>query len=679
MHIQRLDPDKLFEAYGIQVQMLYPWPGVVEPPFGAAWAVVAPGGQSKHHAHQEGETFIFAKGQGVMRVGDESHEVKGGDVVFQPPFHQHTLENTSETEDLLFLTVWWEDLALWATRQKEQVVAAETPRPARTMVSAAPPTPNGDLHVGHLSGPYLAGDIHARYLRSQGVDARYIFGTDDNQSYTKTNGVRLGLGPQEAADKLAGEIKATLDAAGIELAEFVRPNASPHHVRMTQEFFRKLYDGGHLVAKETPTPWCDTCERYLYEAYIRGRCPHCGSPSGGNLCEDCGRPNDCVDLLDAVCTVCGNAPSRRNFKRLFFPLSRWEKELKEFHLKVGMNPSLRSLCEQVITAGLPDMTVTHVSDWGIPVPVEGFEDQRIFVWCEMAPRYFSYAEHLGGRDLYWKSEDGEFVHCFGFDNGFYYAVFLPAMWMAYDRDLKMPAAFIMNEFYRLDGLKFSTSRRHAIWGRELLADVPSDVMRFYLAWTAPEVEGTNFTLADFEEVCDRELGGTWQEWLTVLGERTRREFAGRVPATGDWTAEHHRFFERLKAMTAEVATAYEARTFSPQQAVRLLSELVREARRFGKAEENWRRVAERGEERRTAGALELLAAKQLAVLAAPILPDFADRLWLDLGYAEPLSSHRWEVTPSWVPADQRIGSLGMGEPYFPNVRESLETRRQPAA
>ena len=679
MHIQRLDPDKLFEAYGIQVQMLYPWPGVVEPPFGAAWAVVAPGGQSKHHAHQEGETFIFAKGQGVMRVGDDSHEVKGGDVVFQPPFHQHTLVNTSETEDLLFLTVWWEDLALWATRQKEQVVVAEGQRPARTMVSAAPPTPNGDLHVGHLSGPYLAGDIHTRYLRSRGVDARYIFGTDDNQSYTKTNGVRLGLGPQEAADKLAGEIKATLDAAGIELAEFVRPNASPHHVRMTQEFFRKLYDEGHLVAKETPSPWCDTCQRYLYEAYIRGRCPHCGSPSGGNLCEDCGRPNDCVDLLDAVCTQCGNAPSRRNFKRLFFPLSRWAEELKEFHLQVGMNPSLRSLCEQVITAGLPDMTVTHVSDWGIPVPVEGFEDQRIFVWCEMAPRYFSYAEHLGGRDAYWKSEDGEFVHCFGFDNGFYYAVFLPAMWMAYDRGLKLPAAFIMNEFYRLDGLKFSTSRRHAIWGRELLADVPSDVMRFYLAWTAPEAEGTNFTLSDFEEVCDRELGGAWQEWLTVLGERTRREFAGKVPATGDWTDEHHRFFERLKAVTAEVGTAYEARTFSPQRVVRTLSELAREARRFGKAEENWRRVAERGEERRTAGALELLAAKQLAVLAAPILPDFADRLWLDLGYAEPLSSHRWEVTPSWVPPGQRIGALGQGEPYFPNVRESLETRRQPAA
>ncbi len=673
MHIQRLDPEKLFEAYGIQVQMLYPWKDVVEPPFGAAWAVVPPGGSTKHHAHQEGETFFFVRGQGVMRIGDDSVAVGPGSVCYQTPFDHHTLTNTSDSEELVFLTVWWEDLRLWADKKQ----SAPAARPRRTMVSAAPPTPNGDLHVGHLSGPYTAGDVHARYLRLRGVDARYIFGTDDNQSYTKTNAARLGLGPQEGGDRMAADIKATLDAAEIDLAEFVRPNSSPHHVRMTRDFFRRLYDGGHLEARETLSPWCETCERYLYEAYIRGRCPHCGSPSGGNLCEDCGRPNDCIDLLDAVCTQCGNPPARRAFTRLFFPISRWEQELREFHRNVAMNPSLRSLCEQVLDAGAPDMAVTHVSDWGIPVPVDGFEDQRIFVWCEMAPRYLSYAQHLAGPDGswedYWKSDDAEFVHCFGFDNGFYYAVFLPAMWMACDRSLKLPKAFIMNEFYRLDGLKFSTSRRHAIWGRELLADVPADVMRFYLAWTCPETEGTNFTLDDFEETCDRELGA-WQAWLAEVGERVRKNHGGKVPSTGDWTVEQRRFFNRIEELTAEAATAYEAPTFSPQRAARVLCELVREAHRFGKTEEAWRRVPSRSEERRTATALDLLAAKTLAVLAAPLCPEFAGRLWNDLGFTDP---PRWEERASWVPSGQTIGDLAM--PYFPNVRQSLQARKQPAA
>ena len=117
MHIQRLDPEKLFEAYGVQVQMLYPWQDVVEPPFGAAWAVVPPGGSTKHHAHQEGETF-FVRGRGVMRVGDESVEVQAGDVTFHDPFDHHTLTNTSDSEELVFLTVWWEDSGCGRTRNE---------------------------------------------------------------------------------------------------------------------------------------------------------------------------------------------------------------------------------------------------------------------------------------------------------------------------------------------------------------------------------------------------------------------------------------------------------------------------------------------------------------------------------------------------------------------------------
>ncbi|RPH57604.1 methionine--tRNA ligase, partial [bacterium] len=311
-----------------------------------------------------------------------------------------------------------------------------------------------------------------------------------------------------------------------------------------------------------------------------------------------------------------------------------------------------------------------------------YEDQRIFVWLEMAPRYLAYARHLageeGGWESYWKAGDAAVVQCFGFDNGFYYGVFLPALFRAFDPEMRLASAFIMNEFYRLDGLKFSTSRRHAIWGRELIADVPADVVRYYLAATCPEAEGTNFTLEDFAATVERELLGSWQTWLGELASRVA-ELGGKVPSTGDWTPEHRRFFSRLETYSAEAAQAYEAATFSPQRAVRAMNELVREARRFAKAEESWRRVPARSEERRTAVALELLAAKLLAVTAAPILPDFAGRLWRDLGYETPLDGHRWEdERPSWVPSGQDTGALA-AEPYFPSVREALETRQRTAA
>ena len=679
MLIQRLDPAKFRASDDIKVQPVLPVAGVVEPPFGAVWTVIEPGGSTRHRDPREGEAFFVMRGEGRMRVGDETFEVRAGDVVFQPPLRAHVLENTSATEELAFIAVSWEDTTMRAGRR--EAVPRNPARPRRTLVTAAPPTPNGDLHLGHLSGPYLAGDVHARYLRLCGVDATFGFGTDDNQSYVQTNGDRLGMGAQESADGLAGEIRQTLETAGIELGLFSRPNASPTHVPLVQAFFRRLYDEGELVEKEAPAPFCDTCDRYLYEAWVRGGCPHCGETTGGNGCEGCGRPNDCADLVDPVCTRCGSRAALRLCKRLFFPLSRHEGRLRQLYLEVGMNTSLRSLCEQILAAGAPDVCVTHPAKWGIPVPVAGYEDQIIWVWCEMAPRYLSYAHELNlTRGLaedwthYWKSEEADVVQCFGFDNGFYYGMLVPALLLAFDPGIRLPSALVMNEFYLLDGKKFSTSRRHAIWGRELIGPpsgqtpgkVPADAVRFYLAWDNPEVESTSFNLEEFHATAERELVHGWGGWLAELGAKVERERGGEVPHAGGWTEDHRRFYRRLEDLTAQAATAYEARTFSPQLAARTLAELVRAGRRFGKAEAHWRRVEGRSGERRTGLALELLAAKQLAVLAAPLLPRFAARLWRELGYDAPLAAHRWEERPAWVPGGQHLRGLGAA-PYFPGI------------
>jgi methionyl-tRNA synthetase len=553
---------------------------------------------------------------------------------------------------------------------------------ARIMVTAAPPTPNGDLHLGHLSGPYLAADILTRYLRLRGTDAHYMCGSDDNCNYVHTNAARLGLGAQEGADRMVADIEATLRAARIEVEQFVRPNASPIYRETVQEMFRRLHDTGRLEEREVPSPYCEGCARYLYEAYIKGHCPHCGALSGGNYCEECAWPNHCSDLRDAYCTQCGKPAARRPCRRLFFPLSRYARELRAMHRQVAMSPRLRAFCEKALAAGLADLAVSHVGDWGIPVPVAGFDDQRIWVWCEMAPRYLAYARHLGGGwERFWKADDAAVVQCFGSDNAFFYALFVPALLHAYDPAIRPPAAYVMNEFYRLDGRKFSTSRRHAIWGRDLLADVPGDVVRHYLAATCPEVESTNFELASFAETADRELLGEWQPWLEELARRLREEFADQAPAApaaGAWTAEHRLFHERLRRLTAEAARAYQAATFSPQRAARALGELVREARLFGRTEECWRGVPARGRERRTAAALELLAAKTLALAAAPLMPDLAARLWHELGYAAPLAEQRWEDRPAWVPAGQRLRGLG-GAPYFSSVRQLLGSRKLYAA
>jgi methionyl-tRNA synthetase len=554
----------------------------------------------------------------------------------------------------------------------------------RALLTSAPPTPNGDLHLGHIGGPYMAADVQKRYLRMRGVEAYYLCGSDDNLSWVLTNGRQYGMTAPEAADHFSNEVDATLHAARIEMDVFARPNASAFHVPMVQEFVRRLYEQGELVARTGPSPYCASCQRYLYEAYIRGNCPHCGSLSGGNYCEDCALPNDCIDLAGAYCADCGAAPETREFTRLFFPLSRHAAALERFHREVEMSPHLRALCERTLARGLPDVCISHVADWGIPVGIAGFEGQVIYAWCEMAPRYLAYTAELLSRQgedprdwrRFWCADDARVVQCFGFDNGFWYSLFIPALFTAYDPSIRLQAALVSNEFYRLEGKKFSTSRKHAIWGRELLADATPDEVRFYLAYTCPETERTNFTRAGFEEVVRRELIEGWQEWLAGLGAKVAQEAAGAAPAAAAWTPEQRRFADRLASLAADAAAAYEAATFSPQAATRTLCELVRLGRRFGKAEDWWATVPARAAERRTALALELAAARLLAQAAAPLLPDFAARLAADLGFAGPLA---WEEPPAWVPAGQAIGRLDAI--YFPAIRQPdrAAAAGQPAA
>lgn len=541
----------------------------------------------------------------------------------------------------------------------------------KTLVLATPPTPNGDLHLGHLSGPYLRADIYTRYSKMRGAETYYLTGADEHQSYVAYKGEKLGLSPPETADKFGEMMRRTLEAAHVEVDLYARPRQSPHHIALVQEFVKRLYEEGKLLVKEGPSPYCETCDQYLYEVYIHGKCPHCGSGVGGNVCEDCGRPNDCLNIREALCTRCGNAAGTRTFKRLYFPLSNYERQLRAYFESAQMSPHVRVLCEQMLADGLPDISLSHVSRWGIPVPVEGFDGQTVFVWFEMAPGFLAATQELcerlgvreGWRD-FWTSDDVDIIQFFGFDNAHFFAVFFPAIFMAYDAQIRVPRTMVINEFYRLDGLKFSTSRNHAVWGGDILARVPADTIRFHLSYSGPETEQTNFTLSEYQETTRRELVGQLQGWLNELGRKMEGAFGRVVPAaTEPWTDEQKQFYERLQSFTAEAAASYETRGFSPHRATRVISELARTAHRFAKEEEPWSLLDSRRPQWQTGVALELAAAKTLAMVSAPLMPEFARELWRDLGGRD--EDLKWEETPSLLQPGTRVGDLTRA--YFPDA------------
>src|SRR5262249_13720349 len=154
-----------------------------------------------------------------------------------------------------------------------------------------------------------------------------------------------------------------------------------------------------------------------------------------------GRPNECVDLVDPTCALCGRTPEIRPLERIVFPLEPYRARLREFVDRAAMSTHLRTLCERMLEDPLPTVTVTHKSDWGIPVPVPGFEGQVIWSWVEVAATYLGATAEPNaphGR-AFWNGgflSTGEFdvVQFFGYDNGYFKAILLTAVYLACDAE-----------------------------------------------------------------------------------------------------------------------------------------------------------------------------------------------------------------------------------------------------
>src|SRR5262249_28904621 len=317
-------------------------------PITARWCVVKPGRESHGHMHLEREAFIVIKGRGTAVSDDVVEDVESGDALLFAPFTRHTIRNAAtSTDDLVFLTVYW--VPGGKDRAASNAAAdRQTPAARRTLVFSTPPTPNGDLHLGHMSGPYLAGDIWRRYLRAKGVDVRYVTGTDDHQSYVEFKAHQLHESTAETAARFGARAHQALVDADVVVDRFVQPAEDAAHRERAAALFRHLYDTNKLVKDVAPALYCSGCDRSLFEVYARGRCPHCGSRTAGNGCEECGRPNECVDLVDPTCALCGRTPEIRPLERIVFPLEPYRARLREFVDRAAMSTHLRTLCERML-------------------------------------------------------------------------------------------------------------------------------------------------------------------------------------------------------------------------------------------------------------------------------------------------------------------------------------------
>lgn len=409
----------------------------------------------------------------------------------------------------------------------------------RTLVTCALPYANGPIHIGHLAGVYVPADIYVRFLRLKGEDVLYVCGSDEHGVPITIQARKRGCSPQEVVDEYHKIIDESFKGFGIDFDIYGR-TTSKIHEKNASDFFKKLYEDGKFITKESEQYYDPEAKTFLADRYIVGTCPKCGAEGAyGDQCEKCGSTLSPEELINPKSKLSGAKPIKKKTTHWYLPLQDYEQWLRKWILD-GHKEWRSNVYGQVkswLDGGLQPRAVTRDLDWGVPVPVEGAEGKVLYVWFDAPIGYISNTMELLPNDWekWWKSEDTRLVHFIGKDNIVFHCIVFPSMLKAYGDGFILPENVPANEFLNLEGDKISTSRGWAVWANEYLEDFPGkqDVLRYVLTANAPETKDNDFSWKDFQTRNNSELVAIFGNFVNRAFVLTHKYFGGVVPKCGE--------------------------------------------------------------------------------------------------------------------------------------------------
>ncbi len=391
------------------------------------------------------------------------------------------------------------------------------------LVTSALPYANGPIHLGHLAGAYLPGDVFVRYLRNSGENVIYICGTDEHGVPITINAESRGISPEDVIRENHESIKTAFERVGMSFDIFSGTH-NDIHKELSQEFFTKCYNNGYISEKNVEQFFCEHDNMFLPDRYVEGICPICGAKGArGDQCDKCGNSINALELKEPYCKVCGKTPVIKTSKHWFLELNKFQDKLQNWlAAKKNWKPNVKAFCEQWFERGLEPRGITRDIKWGVPVPLEGAEGKVLYVWFDAPIGYASFTKEMFEKkgidsnewEKWWKGgDDVKLYHFIGKDNIVFHSIIWPAMLMAQESEWKLPDEIPANEFLNLEGDKFSTSKNYAIWVNDFLDEFSPDSLRYYLALIAPETKDSDFSYKGFQAANNGELAGIFGNFV----------------------------------------------------------------------------------------------------------------------------------------------------------------------
>ncbi|SQC84988.1 methionyl-tRNA synthetase [Clostridium perfringens] len=228
----------------------------------------------------------------------------------------------------------------------------------KVIIGNAWPYANGSLHIGRVSS-WMAGDILARYHRAKGDEVIFVSGSDCHGSPILNKAKEINKSPEELINKYHREFVRCFNKLGFSFDIFTRTD-SEYHEKQVKNIIKSLYDKGFIYEKETEEFYCQKCCDTLDEFGVE----------------------------DGLCNECNSKVEVRSSNNLFFKLSYFQDYIQNIlDEEESWRENAIKITKRYLDGGLRDKILTREINWGIEVPVEGFEDKRVYVWIDALLAY----------------------------------------------------------------------------------------------------------------------------------------------------------------------------------------------------------------------------------------------------------------------------------------------------
>ena len=518
--------------------------------------------------------------------------------------------------------------------------------PERIFVAVAWPYANGPLHLGHIAGCYLSADIFARYHRFKGNEVLMVSGSDTHGTPITIRADAEGITPQEVVERYHAMFLEAWQKLGITFDLFTHTNTE-NHEKVVHGVFKSLLEKGYIYTGNMLLAYCAQCDRYLPDRYVEGTCPHCGNlRARGDQCDACGRTLDPQELVDPRCSICGATPEFRESEHFFLKLSAFEKPLLEWVEKQDhWRNNVKNFTRQFLRDGLKDRAISRDLSWGVPLPVDGYESKRIYVWFEAVIGYLSAAVEWAGQtggnwEDFWKDPATKSYYFIGKDNIPFHSIIWPAIIMAYDEGLNLPYDVPANEFLSLEGQKFSTSQNWAVWLPDYLERYDPDPLRYLLSINMPESGDTNFSWSEFVRRNNEELVATYGNLVNRVLSFTYRNFDGKVPGVQSLDEVD----EGLLRVARETMDSVDENLYNCRfkAAIGQAFGLAQEANRYLDTKAPWKTIKEDRDQAGATLTVAMQAINCLKTILYPFMPFSSQKVHEFLGFDGPIEEGSWD-------------------------------------